>query len=120
VNSSQTLVHSSTAASRDHSERPAPRDPLLLGRYRLLELLGAGGFGVVWRARDELLIRDVAVKRIPIADAPQPPSRDGSACEHPGGRTLGGTPERAQAGRRAAREARATARLSHPSIVSLY
>ncbi|MGO9487981.1 MAG: protein kinase domain-containing protein [Solirubrobacteraceae bacterium] len=67
---------------------------LVLDRYRLLERLGAGGFGVVWRARDELLHREVAVKRIWLG-----PDGDGD---------------------RAAREAQATARLSHPAIVALY
>jgi hypothetical protein len=66
-------------------------DQLILGRYRLLERLGSGGFGEVWRAHDELLRREVALKRI-----------------------LGGD------GERAAREAKATARLSHPAIVALY
>jgi len=69
-------------------------DGLLLGRYRLLERLGSGGFGVVWRAHDELLDREVAVKRIPLAP-------DGES-------------------ERASREALATARLSHPAIVALY
>ncbi len=66
----------------------------MLGRYRLLERLGAGGFGVVWRAHDELLDREVAVKRIPLA-----PEEDSE---------------------RASREALATARLAHPAIVALY
>ncbi len=67
---------------------------LVLGRYRLLECLGTGGFGVVWRAHDELLHREVAVKRISLG-----PDGDGE---------------------RASREALATARLAHPAIVSLY
>jgi hypothetical protein len=69
-------------------------DALVLGRYRLLERLGAGGFGVVWRAYDEQLRREVAVKRIPLA-----PGEDGE---------------------RATREALASARLAHPAIVALY
>ena len=67
---------------------------LALGRYRLLEQLGAGGFGVVWRAHDQLLDREVAVKRIALM-----PGGDGD---------------------RATREALAAARLSHPAIVTLY
>jgi eukaryotic-like serine/threonine-protein kinase len=71
----------------------APSAALVLERYRLVEQLGAGAFGVVWRAWDERLERDVAVKAI--------------AGEHaaPG---------------RATREARAAARLSHPAIVTLF
>ena len=75
--------------------RPAPPPhELVLERYRLHERLGAGGFGVVWRASDELLQREVALKRIPLG-----PGDDGE---------------------RAMREALVCARLSHPAIVALY
>jgi len=36
----------------------------LLGRYVISDLLGSGGFGVVWRATDKKAGRDVAIKRL--------------------------------------------------------
>ena len=43
----------------------SPVGELLAGRYRVAELAGHGASGGVWRAEDELLERDVAVKRLP-------------------------------------------------------
>ncbi len=75
-------------------ELVAQADPsLALGRYRLGQRIGAGGFGTVYEARDERLGRSVAVKAIPS---------DGRADE------------------RAKREAHAVARLDHPGIVSVF
>jgi eukaryotic-like serine/threonine-protein kinase len=72
----------------------APAGRLVLGRYRLERRLGAGGFGVVWRAHDERLDRAVAVKVVPSGG-------DGDDA-------------------RVEREALAAARLNHPGIVALY
>ncbi len=69
-------------------------ETVVLGRYRLLERLGRGGFGEVWRAHDELLHREVALKQIWLGP-------DGDS-------------------ERATREALAAARLAHPAIVALY
>ncbi|MET7328974.1 serine/threonine-protein kinase [Nonomuraea sp. NPDC005650] len=73
---------------------------LLGARYRLLAELGRGAMGRVWRAHDELLDRQVAVKEIRIPHQPGP--------------------EREALLRRTLREARLTARLSHPRIAAVY
>ncbi|MDT7538049.1 MAG: eukaryotic-like serine/threonine-protein kinase [Actinomycetota bacterium] len=71
------------------------------GRYRLLDRLGSGGMGTVWRAQDTVLDRDVAVKQVTF-----PP---GVSDE-----------EREVLRERTRREARAAARLDHPSAVTVY
>ncbi|MDR2280883.1 MAG: protein kinase, partial [Gordonia sp. (in: high G+C Gram-positive bacteria)] len=79
---------------------PAPSQ-LVGDRYRLVGRIGRGGMGEVWLARDELLDRDVAAKRI---------------------LTVGGadTEQATIRRRRAIREARAAARLSHPHAVAMF
>ncbi|MCF0089524.1 MULTISPECIES: serine/threonine-protein kinase [unclassified Streptomyces] len=74
---------------------------LVAGRYRLLSRLGHGGMGTVWRAKDETVDREVAVKE------PRVP-------EHLGEQ------ERATVFERMRREARAAARLDHPAVVTVH
>lgn len=71
--------------------------PYLKDRYRLVEWVGEGSMGVVYRAHDETLDRQVAIKFLP------PGHVSGS-----------------EAGSRFLREARAVARLSHPNVMLLY
>jgi eukaryotic-like serine/threonine-protein kinase len=74
---------------------------VIAGRYRLEAPIGRGAMGVVWRARDQLLDRDVAIKEVQIAD------------------TLTDE-ERATAFQRTLREAKTAARLNHPAVVTVY
>ena len=76
-------------------------DRIIADRYALSAPLGRGGMGVVWRARDAVLGREVAVKEVVF-----PPTM---ADE-----------ERRPAQARVMREARAAARLNHPGAVTLY
>ncbi|MEH0845625.1 serine/threonine-protein kinase [Micromonospora sp. CPCC 205711] len=73
----------------------------IAGRYRLLELVGRGGMGRVWRARDEMLHREVAVKEV------VPPHWLAES-------------ERDELRLRTLREARTAAQLNHPNVVRLY
>ncbi|MDQ0750722.1 putative Ser/Thr protein kinase [Streptomyces africanus] len=74
---------------------------LIAGRYRLIAKLGHGGMGTVWRAKDETVDREVAVKE------PRVP-------EHLPER------ERSNVFERMRREARAAARLDHPAVVDVH
>ncbi|MBO0513014.1 serine/threonine-protein kinase [Streptomyces beijiangensis] len=74
---------------------------LIGGRYRLVELIGQGGMGRVWRGRDETLERDVAVKEVMF---PQGITAD----------------QREVLLQRVLREARAAARLNHPGIITVH
>ncbi|MDG9708322.1 serine/threonine-protein kinase [Streptomyces sp. DH10] len=71
------------------------------GRYRLIERIGSGGMGTVWRAYDELVQRDVAVKQPRLPGDPEDESRR-------------------RAAHRLYREARAAARVDHPAAVTIH
>ncbi|MEU5699351.1 serine/threonine-protein kinase [Streptomyces aurantiacus] len=89
----------------EQQAQQAPQDPgvgrLIAGRYRLLDKLGHGGMGTVWRAKDETVDREVAVKEPRVPD--HLPER-----------------ERANVFERMRREARAAARLDHPAVVNVH
>ena len=93
-----TVVDSQIPA---RSQIPAQRGRLIGGRYRLGERLGAGGMGTVWKAHDEVVDRDVAVKE---------PTVPHQLTER----------ERQTAYQRMHREARAAARIDHPSVVTIH
>jgi serine/threonine protein kinase len=73
--------------------------PAAMGKYRILDRIGAGAMGEVFRARDEALGRVVALKTI-VERA--------------------GDPQHEERVDRFRREAQAAAGLSHPSIVTVF
>jgi eukaryotic-like serine/threonine-protein kinase len=78
----------------------APVHPASLGRYRIVDVIGAGGMGVVYKAHDPHIDRTVALKTIR--------------------RELLSTQAGAEVVARFRREAMAAGRLSHPGIVPVY
>src|SRR5690348_5819122 len=76
---------------------PSPSIGQVLGHYRIVEQIGAGGMGVVYRAHDLQLDRDVALKVLPAG-------------------TISDTGARA----RFHKEALALARLNHPHIATVH
>ncbi|MFE9633856.1 protein kinase [Streptomyces sp. NPDC006463] len=74
---------------------------VLAGRYRLVEPIGRGGMGKVWRAHDELLHRTVAVKELTAGLYVAQADRDVMHA-------------------RTQKEARAAARIQHPAVVTVH
>jgi len=68
-----------------------------LAHFRIIEQIGAGGMGIVYRARDEQLDREVAIKILPTASFHDPTARA-----------------------RLLREARTASKLNHPHICTVY
>ncbi len=97
---SPTPPGGASAGQAPSSSRSVP-GAVVGGRYTLRDPIGSGGMGAVWRAHDDLLRRDVAVKEVLLP--PGIPADEQSAMYE---RTL--------------REARAAAGLSHPSVVRVY
>ncbi|MET7992517.1 serine/threonine-protein kinase [Amycolatopsis sp. NPDC005232] len=78
--------------------RPAPGPRLVAGRYLLLGELGRGGMGVVWRAQDQVIGRQVAIKELRLPD----------------------TEGQAVFSERVLREVRTGGRLNDPAVVTVY
>ncbi|MFD8043945.1 serine/threonine-protein kinase [Streptomyces chartreusis] len=81
--------------------RTGPNGRVIGGRYRLVERIGSGGMGTVWRALDELVDREVAVKQPRLPGDPEDAAHQ-------------------RAANRLYREARAAARVDHPAAVSIH
>tara|TARA_R110002072_G_scaffold67163_2_gene164989 strand:- start:32320 stop:35718 length:3399 start_codon:yes stop_codon:yes gene_type:complete len=91
------LVGSTSSSASAQLALPADSVPEQLGEYRLLNRLGAGGMGVVYLARDDVLQRTVALKLIRPEHLYMPGARE-----------------------RFQREVETIARLQHPGIVPIY
>ncbi len=89
-----TVDPATTQPSREGPERSEERRPPAQQRYEILTELGRGGMGVVYRARDTRLERDVAIKVLRTTSAEE--------------------------AARLEQEAKAAATLNHPGIVTIY
>ncbi|PYR67475.1 MAG: hypothetical protein DMF88_12685, partial [Acidobacteria bacterium] len=89
------LVESSAPEAHTPPTRSGGIVPATIGRFEVTRLLGRGGMGEVYLARDALIDRPVAIKLL-------------------------GAGHEGDAGRRLVREARAAGRLHHPNIVTVF
>nr|WP_157529202.1 serine/threonine-protein kinase [Kibdelosporangium sp. MJ126-NF4]CEL22198.1 serine/threonine protein kinase [Kibdelosporangium sp. MJ126-NF4]CTQ92979.1 serine/threonine protein kinase [Kibdelosporangium sp. MJ126-NF4] len=89
------------ASETGNEQADEPVDRVIAGRYRLVNMIGRGSMGTVWRAYDEFLHRPVAVKEVRL-----PPGMPEEHADEVRERTL--------------REARAIGVLSHPNVVTLH
>ena len=93
LGSSATSLSSRAVGAREHDSIVG----CAIGRYRVLALLGRGGMGAVYRAHDERLDRDVALKFLPPHVAAEPAASE-----------------------RFLAEARAAAGLAHPNVCTVH
>ena len=85
------------ALSEVHCRHMSVAEGSTLAHFRIIAKLGEGGMGVVWRAEDTELGREVAIKVLPAEMAADPERLD-----------------------RFRREAQSVAKLNHPNIVTLH
>jgi eukaryotic-like serine/threonine-protein kinase len=94
---STALLEQVSSLANSWTEAPEPQIGTMIGRYQILEKIGAGGMGLVYRARDTHLGRIVAIKILPSGLTAD---RDLRA--------------------RFVREAQAASALNHPNIITIY
>ena len=99
--SAEESLNLSNTGGGSGAASPDSRPPATLGRYQILHEIGKGAMGIVYRARDPMINREVALKAIPLAEEFE-------------GREL----EDARV--KFFREAEMAGRLSHPHIVTIY
>lgn len=90
-----------SSAARASEARPSRQDDFILGRYRIMEECGTGGFGTVLTCWDTRLQRRVAIKRMPLTE-------------------YAGVPGMASTLADGLAEARTSSMLAHPNIVTVY
>jgi eukaryotic-like serine/threonine-protein kinase len=115
-----SIVGTSAVSFVIYGLRKRVQKAMELGQYTLLEKLGEGGMGVVYRAQHALLRRPTAIKLLRMPQAAEP-------CFFPGRGRLGArsakeaSPKPDEAAlARFEREVQLTAQISHPNIVSVY
>jgi len=100
-NQAESTILIDTTGGRGRQPAARTTVPARLGRYELVHEIGKGAMGVVYRARDPRINREVALKAIPLAD-----EFEAEELEQARGRFF--------------REAEMAGRLSHPHIVTIY
>jgi tetratricopeptide (TPR) repeat protein len=97
VGSAEDIEETYADGEASAGDAPLPAGTAI-GRYRLLECIGAGGMGIVYAAYDPELDRRVAIKLLRTREGPQRDARNA----------------------RLLREAQALARLSHPNVIAVH